>query len=86
MRVRQVLRDPRQFRGFLDRSYLFYKNHLVRHSKVNLMDMGGGAATAFVGSDNLTGFALLGLNGEAGVHLVTMRVRLNRAKAVFGRD
>ena len=29
------------------------------------MDMGDGTSAAFVGSHNLTGFALLGLNGEA---------------------
>jgi hypothetical protein len=39
------------------------------HSKVYLMDMGDGTAVAFVGSHNLTGFALLGLNGEAGILL-----------------
>jgi hypothetical protein len=37
------------------------------HSKVYLLDMGDGSACAFVGSHNLTGFALLGLNGEAGI-------------------
>jgi hypothetical protein len=36
---------------------------------VYLMDMGDGTAAAFVGSHNLTGFALLGLNGEAGILL-----------------
>jgi hypothetical protein len=37
------------------------------HSKVYFLDMGDGGACAFVGSHNLTGFALLGLNGEAGI-------------------
>ena len=37
------------------------------HSKVYLLDMGDDNACAFVGSHNLTGFSLLGLNGEAGI-------------------
>ncbi len=47
--------------------YRFYRYHPMLHSKVYLMDMADGSACAFVGSHNLTGFALLGLNGEAGI-------------------
>jgi hypothetical protein len=39
------------------------------HSKVYLFEMGDGTTTAFVGSHNLTGFALLGQNAEAGLML-----------------
>lgn len=39
------------------------------HSKIYLFDMPDGMASAFVGSHNLTGFALRGMNGEAGVLL-----------------
>jgi hypothetical protein len=45
----------------------FYRYHPMLHSKVYLFDRPGGAAAAFVGSHNLTGFSLGGLNGEAGV-------------------
>jgi hypothetical protein len=45
----------------------FYRYHPMLHSKVCLFDMGDDTACAFVGSHNLTGFALLGLNGEAGI-------------------
>jgi HKD family nuclease len=45
----------------------FYKYHPMLHSKVYLLEMPDGSSTAFIGSHNLTGFALLGLNGEAGV-------------------
>jgi hypothetical protein len=47
--------------------YRFLRYHPMLHSKVYLLDMGDGSACAFVGSHNLTGFALLGLNGEAGI-------------------
>jgi hypothetical protein len=47
----------------------FYRYHPMLHSKIYMMEMGDGSAAAFVGSHNLTGFALLGLNGEAGVLL-----------------
>lgn len=43
----------------------FYRYHPMLHSKVYLMEMPDGSASAFIGSHNLTGFALLGLNGEA---------------------
>jgi HKD family nuclease len=39
------------------------------HSKVYIFELGGGASAAFVGSHNLTRFALYGLNGEASVLL-----------------
>ncbi|CAH0243398.1 hypothetical protein ROS9278_02953 [Roseomonas sp. CECT 9278] len=45
----------------------FHRYRPMLHSKVYLMEMADGTASAFVGSHNLTGFALLGLNGEAGV-------------------
>ena len=50
-------------------AHRFYRYHPMLHSKVYLMEMGDGSTAAFVGSHNLTGFALLGLNGEAGVLL-----------------
>ena len=49
--------------------HAFLRYHPMLHSKVYLMEMGDGTAAAFVGSHNLTGFALLGLNGEAGILL-----------------
>lgn len=39
------------------------------HSKIYLFEMPDGTSAAFVGSHNLTGFALRGMNGEAGVLL-----------------
>lgn len=47
----------------------FARYRPMLHSKVYLLNMGGGRAAAFVGSHNLTGFAMLGLNGEAGIEL-----------------
>ena len=47
----------------------FYRYHPMLHSKVYLMEMESGTSSAFIGSHNLTGFALMGLNGEAGVLL-----------------
>lgn len=47
----------------------FERYHPMLHSKVYLMEMSDGSAAAFVGSHNLTGFALLGVNGEAGILL-----------------
>lgn len=47
----------------------FHRYHPMLHSKIYLMEMGDGTACAFVGSHNITGFALLGLNGEAAVLL-----------------
>lgn len=43
----------------------FYRYHPMLHSKVYLMEMPDGTACAFVGSHNITCFAMLGLNGEA---------------------
>ena len=37
------------------------------HSKVYLLEMEDGHAIAIIGSHNITGYALLGLNGEAAV-------------------
>ena len=45
----------------------FYRYHPMLHSKIYMLDMEDGSACAFIGSHNVTGFALLGLNGEAGV-------------------
>jgi HKD family nuclease len=47
----------------------FYRYHPMLHSKVYLFEMNDGTTAAFVGSHNLTGFALLGLNGEASILL-----------------
>lgn len=41
--------------------------HPMLHSKVYFMELPEGRACAFVGSHNMTSFALRGLNGEAGV-------------------
>ena len=49
--------------------YPFLRYHPMLHSKVFLMEMGSGMSAAFVGSHNLTGFAMMGLNGEAAVLL-----------------
>jgi hypothetical protein len=46
-----------------------HRYHPMLHSKIYYFDMGDGEACAVVGSHNLTGFALLGLNGEASVML-----------------
>ena len=46
--------------------YGFYRYHPMLHSKIYLFELPGGKAAALVGSHNLTGFALHGLNGEAG--------------------
>jgi hypothetical protein len=49
--------------------YSFYRYHPMLHSKVYLFERSNGTTAAFVGSHNVTGFALCGLNGEAGVLL-----------------
>lgn len=49
--------------------YPFYRYHPMLHSKIYFMEMIDGQAVAFIGSHNVTGFALLGLNGEASVML-----------------
>jgi hypothetical protein len=48
---------------------LFHRYHPMLHSKIYFFEMPDGSATALVGSHNMTGFALRGLNGEAGVLL-----------------
>jgi hypothetical protein len=47
----------------------FARYRPMLHSKIYFFEMPDGTATAFVGSHNLTGFALRGLNGEAGIML-----------------
>lgn len=47
----------------------FARYHPMLHSKVYYMEMSDGAACAFIGSHNVTAFALKGLNGEASVLL-----------------
>lgn len=49
--------------------HAFYRYHPMLHSKVYLFDLPENQTIAFVGSHNLTGFALNGLNGEASVRL-----------------
>jgi hypothetical protein len=70
--------------------HAFYRYHPMLQSKVYLLDMGDGSACAFVGSHNLTGFALLGLNGEAGIliegpsnspEITAIRNHVNESKA-----
>jgi hypothetical protein len=48
-------------------AHRFYRYHPMLHSKIFLFYMRDGTARAFVGSHNITGFAMLGKNGEAGV-------------------
>jgi HKD family nuclease len=48
-------------------THKFYRYHPMLHSKVYYMEHDNGKASAFIGSHNLTGFALAGLNGEASV-------------------
>jgi hypothetical protein len=47
----------------------FHRYHPMLHSKIFYMELPGDQACAFVGSNNVTSFALGGLNGEAAVHL-----------------
>ncbi len=47
----------------------FARYHPMLHSKVYFMELSNAKACAFVGSHNVTSFALGGLNGEAGVLL-----------------
>jgi HKD family nuclease len=51
------------------RKHPFARYRPMLHSKIYFFEMPDRTATAFVGSHNLTGFALRGLNGEAGVLL-----------------
>jgi hypothetical protein len=53
--------------GASAKRHTFYRYHPMLHSKIYLFERADGSAAAFVGSHNLTGFALCGLNGEAGV-------------------
>ncbi|MGJ4940623.1 hypothetical protein ACQR1W_08640 [Bradyrhizobium sp. HKCCYLS1011] len=48
---------------------LFQRYHPMLHSKIYLFEMTDGSSAALIGSHNVTGFALRGLNGEAGVLL-----------------
>ncbi|MBZ4414814.1 phospholipase D family protein [Myxococcus sp. XM-1-1-1] len=50
-------------------AHRFYRYHPMLHSKVYLLEMPDKSGVAFVGSHNVTGYALLGLNGEAGIML-----------------
>lgn len=45
----------------------YYQYHPMLHSKVYYFENGDGTSCAIIGSHNMTGFALLGLNGEASV-------------------
>jgi hypothetical protein len=47
----------------------FARYHPMLHSKVYLMELPNSTASAFIGSHNVTSFALCGLNGEAAILL-----------------
>ncbi len=47
----------------------FVRHHPMLHSKIYYMEMPNDEACAFIGSHNVTSFALRGLNGEAAVML-----------------
>jgi hypothetical protein len=47
----------------------FYRYHPMLHSKIYYMEHSDGTASAVIGSHNLTGFALMGMNGEASILL-----------------
>lgn len=47
----------------------FARYHPMLHSKIYYMELQDSKACAFIGSHNMTSFALTGLNGEAGVLL-----------------
>ncbi|MCG7363902.1 hypothetical protein MHZ93_21835 [Roseomonas sp. ACRSG] len=51
------------------RRHPFARYHPMLHSKVYYMEMADGTACAFIGSHNMTSFAMSGLNGEAAVML-----------------
>jgi hypothetical protein len=51
------------------RKHPFARYRPMLHSKIYLFEMRDGTTAAFIGSHNMTGFALRGLNGEAGVLL-----------------
>ncbi|MCY4214556.1 MAG: hypothetical protein OXF68_13150 [Gammaproteobacteria bacterium] len=67
----------------------FVPYHPMLHSKIYLMEMGNGDASALIGSHNLTSFAMQGLNGEASMllegpssHKVFDDIRMHIAEAV----
>jgi len=64
--ARVHLGHTRATRGY---KHPFARYRPMLHSKIYFFEMPDGTARAFVGSHNLTGFALRGLNGEAGVFL-----------------
>lgn len=47
----------------------FYRYHPMLHSKVYLLELANHVSVAVIGSHNLTGFAMHGLNGEASILL-----------------
>jgi hypothetical protein len=49
------------------RKHPYFRYHPMLHSKVYYMELPGSNACAFIGSHNVTSFALTGLNGEAAV-------------------
>ncbi|PWT83146.1 MAG: hypothetical protein C5B58_07005 [Acidobacteria bacterium] len=51
------------------RKHPIVRHHPMLHSKVYYMELPDSQACAFIGSHNVTSFALTGLNGEAGVVL-----------------
>jgi hypothetical protein len=51
------------------RRHPIVRHHPMLHSKVYYMELPDAKACAFIGSHNVTSFALTGLNGEAGVVL-----------------
>ncbi len=51
------------------RKHPFVRFHPMLHSKVYYMELPCGDACVFIGSHNMTSFALTGVNGEAGVLL-----------------
>ncbi len=51
------------------RKHPFVRHHPMLHSKIFYMELSEGQACAFIGSNNVTSFALHGLNGEAAVLL-----------------
>jgi hypothetical protein len=50
-------------------THSFYRYHPMLHSKIYYFENSNNTACAFIGSHNVTGFALMGLNGEAAVML-----------------
>jgi hypothetical protein len=61
----------------------FYRYHPMLHSKIYLFEFDGGKSVAVIGSNNVTGFALMGLNGEAAVAIEGQMFdpEIQRAKA-----